>query len=227
MDKDAAKAKELYEKAIDAGELHGYNGLGSLYQKGAGVEASGSTAAELYEKAAASDNWVTRNSARINLGGLYRFGAEGFEVDAAKAIDWYQKAADENYRGGWSNLGGMYSATIHEGNAGNEADVAKSFEYYSKAAELGEKYNLGVCFRDGKGCEQDYAKAIELFSQEAEGGTQAAIAMCALGACALNGTGMEKDNDVAADWFRKALDAAGPADSYAVEFATKGLEYVA
>ena len=226
VEKDAAKATELYQKAVDAGELQGYIGLGGLYQSGASVEASGTKAAELYEKATASEDFVTRNAARFALGQLYRVGAEGLGVDATKATDYYQKAADENYRDGWRGLGLMYSSNSDKGNADSETNASKAFECKSKEAALGSPFNLGVEYEIGEGCDQDYAKSIELYKQEAESGPRAANGMYAMSTMAVNGWGMERDLAVAADWCHKALDAAGPDDSYVIEKATERLEQI-
>lgn len=212
---------------MGAGELTGNIGLGNLYQNGEGVEANAAKAIELFEQAAASDDWIARNAAYCSLGYLYRVGAEGLETDAAKAIEWYQKAANENYRSGWSGVGNMYSSNVVEGNADNEVNDAKKFECYSKAAELGDKYNLAICYEYGNGCEQDYAKEIELLTWDAENGINAAYAMKALGLLAYNGWGMEKNYDVAADWCHKAIDAAGPGEDYAVTKANEILDDIA
>lgn len=215
VEKDAEKAKELYEKAIDADELRGYIGLGGLYEKGEVVEASGAKAAELYEKAAASEEWATRNSGRCALGNLYRHGAEGLEKDSAKATEWYQKAANENYRNAWQALALIAVDGVEESD---EAAYAKKFEYNSKAADLGMKYNFAICYEYGWGCEKDYAKEIELLNQEAEGGPDAEAALKALGLLAHYGWGMEKNDDLAIDWANKALAAAGPGDDYITEW---------
>ena len=227
VEQDVAKAKELYEKAIDAGELGGNIKLGGLYQSGEGVEASGTAAVELYEKAAASDDWVTRNAARYALGQLYRVGAEGLEKDAAKATEWYQKAADENYRDGWRGLGLIYSSNSNGGNADNEVNASKAFECKSREASLGSTYNLGVEYEIGEGCEQDYAKAAELYQQEIEGGVFPASGMKAMAVLAYNGWGMDKDYEVAADWCHKAIDAAGPGQDSAVAKANELLDKIA
>lgn len=108
-----------------------------------------------------------------------------------------------------------------------DKDPAKAKELYQKAIDAGELAgysSMARLYEKGEGVEVNAAKAVELFSQDAEGGAgQSALAMCALGACAANGTGLEQSDDVAADWYRKALDAAGPSDDYAVEFATERL----
>lgn len=223
VEKDAAKAKELYEQAAGAGELCGHIGLGDLYRDGEGVEASGAEAVAHYEKAAAADESATRNRARWSLGKLYAQGGEGLEADGAKAIEYYQQAADEHYANGWAGMGYTYQ----NGLGGIEADEAKAFECYEKQADLGSWYNLAVCYEYGHGCEVDYAKAIELFNQEVSGGKLAASAMGGLAYMATMGYGTEQDYTVAADWCHKALDAAGPGDDEAVDYANELLDWLA
>ena len=222
VEKDAAKAKELFEKAVNAGELLGNVGLGYLYQKGEGVEASGPKAAEFFEKAVASDDWTTRNDARLRLGRLYSAGGEGLEADGAKAQGYCQAAADENYGNAWNALGNF----AYNGVVGGAADYDKAFEYFKKAADCGRGYNLGVAYSLGRGCEADHAKAIELFNKEIASGKEPALAMGGMAYMAATGSGMDKDFGVAADWCNKALAAAGPDNEDAVKYANRLLEQI-
>ena len=139
-----------------------------------------------------------------------------------KAMEYYQAAADENYAGGWMGL-----ASLYKGGIGVEADAVKATEYYANEAKCGAAYNLGVRYEFGYGCEQDHVKAIELFNQEIASGKKAAWAMGGLAYMATQGWGMDQDYAVAAEWIRKSLDAAGPKDSGAVNYANEWLDDIA
>ena len=225
VEQDFAKAQELYQKAVDGGELAGCNSLGGLYADDAeddGVDVDAAKAVEYYEKAMASEDFVTRNAARCNLANLYRDGLEGLETDAGKAMKLYQEAADENYFIGWRGI-----AILYKNGIGVEQSQEKAFEYYAKEAACGSVYNLGVQYEYGRGCEVDYAKAIELFNQEIDGGRNAADAMGGMSYMATKGWGMDQDYAVAADWAQRAIDAAGPGDKQAVDYANSQLEWFA
>ena len=66
------------------------------------------------------------------------------------------------------------------------------------------QYNLGNCFKDGKGVGKDLAKAVEWFTKAAEQGN--ADAQYNLGMCYQDGKGVEQDLKKAVEWYTKAAE---------------------
>ena len=78
-----------------------------------------------------------------------------------KAVEWYQKAAEQGEVHAQYNLGVMYA-----NGQGVKQDYLKAFEWYQKAAEQGDadaQFNLGLLYYDGEGVRQNYTKAKEYF----------------------------------------------------------------
>ncbi len=73
---------------------------------------------------------------------------EGVPQDYAKAMQWYQKAANQGDADAQFNLGVMY----YEGE-GAPQDYAKALQWYQKAANQGDaqaQYNLGFMYYKGE-----------------------------------------------------------------------------
>ena len=60
---------------------------------------------------------------------MYYFG-EGVKQDYAKALEWFQKAAEQGYATAQNNLGSMY----YNGQ-GVKVNYAKAAEWFQKAAQ--------------------------------------------------------------------------------------------
>jgi len=212
VDKDVQKAIELYQKAADGGCLMGNVGLGNLYSGICGIDngvaVDAAKAQANYTAALESEDFATRNAARVGLGDLNRY-AIGAEADQAKALEWYQKAADEGYYLACRRVGDTYRPDT--GIA--ESDPGKMVEWYGKEAAGGFSYSLGAVYMSGLGVEADPAKAREIFQNALdEGDRSAAMCMCGLVLMNANGIGQDKDKEAAIDWCYKAIDACGPFD---------------
>jgi uncharacterized protein len=91
--------------------------------------------------------------AQVILGFFYERGI-GTEVDAAKAVEWYQKGADQNQPAGLHNLAYSYE----NGELGLPKDLAKSHELYLRAVELEYApsiHNLARQYIYGEGAAMD------------------------------------------------------------------------
>jgi uncharacterized protein len=138
-------------------------------------------------------------TAIYDLGVFYQNGI-GVPQDYAKAREWYEKAAANDYAAAMSNLGALY-----EHGQGVPQDYAKAREWYEKA--VAKDYalamsNLGMMLGNGEGVSQDYAKARELLEKAAAKGN--AMAMHNLGVFYENGFGVPQDFVKAHEWFEKA-----------------------
>ena len=66
------------------------------------------------------------------------------DVNYKKAIEWYEKAAEQGHAEAQYNLGNMY----HQGD-GVDVNYKKAIELYKKAAKQGDamaQYNLGIMY---------------------------------------------------------------------------------
>ena len=120
--------------------------------------------------------------------------------DFAKAVGWYQKAAEQGLPDAQLNLGGMYF-----NGEGVPKDVAKTVEWWQKAAKQGyinAQRNLGVMYDEGLGVPKNAAKAMEWYRKAAE--LANAEAQFNLGGMYRDGKGVPKDAAKAAEWFQKA-----------------------
>lgn len=91
LDKNFAKARELFQKSSDQDDPEGMQGLAFLAQNGYGEPIDFEKARRWYEKAAAYE----LPDAMFSLGELYNFGSAGVPKDQALAKQWYQRAAEQ------------------------------------------------------------------------------------------------------------------------------------
>lgn len=212
VNKDIQEAIKLYQHAVDGGCQMGNVGLGNLYSNNSGIdngiETDAAKAQDCYIAALESDDFQTRNAARVGLGDMYRYGI-GVEADQAKAIEWYLKAAEEGYYLGCRRMGDTYRPD----SGFVDPDPDKMLEYYEKETAGGFSYSLGEVYMSGVGVEADPSHARDIFQNAIDNGDRSvALCMCGLVLMNANGIGQDKDKEAAIDWCYKALDACGPFD---------------
>ena len=139
------------------------------------------------------------------LGEMYIKG-DGVPKDAAKAVEWYQKAATQGHAKAQYALGKIHSV---DGEI-SLYHSAKAKEWYEKAAEqgyvkaqekLGFYFWLGVF---GKRSPSDYAEALKWSQKAAEQGSP--LSQFVLGMLYSDGTGVRKDAAKAFEWYLKAAE---------------------
>lgn len=89
-----------------------------------------------------------------------------YEKDDSKKIEWYLKAAEQNYVVAQYNIGTLYL----KGN-GVKQNYEKALEWFTKAAMQGyadAQYELGSMYEKGNGVEKDYEKALEWYIKAAD-----------------------------------------------------------
>ena len=155
-----AEAIAWLEQADEKGNKHAPNTLGKIYEKGQGVDRNYSRAVQYYRVAVARGNnnamanlgwawshgygmpanidsaieWYTRAAragvdfAQNNLGNTYLKQGK-----IAAALDWTQKAANQQYAPAWANLGWYY-----ENGFGMPKDINHARDLYRKAAMAGD-----------------------------------------------------------------------------------------
>ena len=192
------KGKEYFEKAIALGCNDGYLGLGDIAKS-----------EEDYAAAMENYNLVIENgteslyvrTAMRDIALLYR-GGLGVEQDQTKAMEWYEKAAEQ---GDATSM--IAIAVLYRDGLGVEQDGTKAIEWFEKAAEAGisECYRwIGLMYYYGNGVEQDYTKALELFEKGVE--QEDAESMFMLGYMYYEGNGVEQDYTKALELFEKGAE---------------------
>jgi tetratricopeptide (TPR) repeat protein len=133
---------------------------------------------------------------------FFAVNGQGVTQDYAKAIEWYEKAAAEDFAPAMYNLGVFYQYGY-----GVSPDRAKAQEWYEKAAakdNTDAMFRLGSLYYNGEGVTQDYAKAIEWYEKAAD--KDNAPAMYDVGVLYQNGQGVTQDYAKAIEWYEKAAD---------------------
>lgn len=85
-----------------------------------------------------------------------------------EALEWYGKAAEDNYPAALAALGYM-----HDSGLGVESDSGAAAAWYRKAADLGHapsQYRLGVMYESGLGVERDGIEAMAWYEAAANQG---------------------------------------------------------
>ena len=195
--RDDRKAVELYQKAAELGNPGAQWFLGERYEKGQGVAKNLKKAEEWYRKAAEQGNEDAKRSLhdlqvqrQIRRGDLeaadantlYREGMTHYYPNNPngsdeKALEFFQKAAEQGHAEAQYMLGEIYS-----NNHGVAVNSQKSKEWYLKAAEQYQKaaeqenadadvlVKLGDMYYNGRGVSCDYEKAIEWYQMAADQG---------------------------------------------------------
>ena len=198
VEADSAKAQELIDAVIAAGNAEGYYLKAGLAYN----EEDYATAFDYYQKVTEGQEPLYIAGAMNRMAYMYENGL-GVEQDYAKAMEWYEKAAELGNIDGTYNIGLLY----YKGE-GVEQDYAKAMEWWEKAAESGDAQaanDIGMLYYSGMGVEQDYVKAMEWWEKAAELGD--AHAMYNIGWLYENGMGVEQDSAKAEEWYDKAAEA--------------------
>lgn len=104
--------------------------LAKLYESGTGIAKDPITARELIERAARGGNRIAMH----DLGNYYADGQGGLDQDIAKALEWFEKAAERGVVDSQFNV-----AFLREGNAGIPADIETSLFWYHIASRQGDQ----------------------------------------------------------------------------------------
>ena len=134
---NARKAKILYEKAAEKGDLDGINGLARLYRYGTGVRKDYEQSFEMYQEAALKNHIRSQ----VGLGLSYR-DAKGTKKNLVKAFAWLSIASDNITDASFKKLQKRYE---------NEREaIDKSIsqcKHIAKLDEFGETMAIGYAKR--------------------------------------------------------------------------------
>ncbi len=133
VEPNPVEAMRWAHRAADAGHAEALDFVGFAYLRGALVPRSPALAFGYFRAAAPKSA-----QAAFNLGQCY-YGAQGTEQDCAKALEWWQKAADKGH--GRAAAAAAMALLSGEGLA---RDAAKARRLAERAAELGNASGLVV-----------------------------------------------------------------------------------
>ena len=161
-------ALKLYEETINICDYKAIFELGYKYYLGNKVEKDYELAM-LYFRISAKYNY---HKAQFYIGYMYDEG-EGIPCSYKSAIYWYKLAASNGHSTAMNNLGVMYS----KGN-GVSRDRTKAFELYREAYDASDNkssegcimYNLGLCYKYGRGTKKNLEEAKYWLSRSVKAG---------------------------------------------------------
>lgn len=137
--------------------------------------------------------------AQLELAWKY-FNGIGLKQDRVKAIQIYEKLADEGSAEAQYNLGYFY-----ESGEGVPENHAKSVSYFRRAADQGDvnaQYSLAHAYAAGWGVPKDQALAMHWYAKSAEQGN--IESQLTLAERYARGEGVRKNFELAAEWYKKA-----------------------
>ncbi len=196
--RDDAKARPWFEKAVQAGAPQGHLGLGLTMLRQAAGDASDEAVAHLR---VAADAELPK--AHYYLALLYEMGVN-LPADPARAAEHYGIAAKANI----SNAQAKYGFMLFNG-IGIKANQVEGESWLRRAGLAGDPEAAALVAEiyargDGK-LPPNYAEAAAWFRTAAELGHKHSAR--ALGMLYLTGTGVPRNPDEAAIWFRRAAEA--------------------
>ncbi len=199
-------AQEILLEAAELGDVDAIYAIAALHLDGLlaelDIEKAVATTQELADEGYAPAESV--------VGSLYAQGVYGYELDYAKAAQWYKKAADRDDASGQYGYGRLLCIGM-----GVEQDFNKAMEYLLKALDGGEyraTVFIGAMYGNGEGVEQDFAKANEYLEMGVENGVPDAMSL--LGKQYLVGNGVETDYNKALELIRPAAEAGNAEGQY-------------
>lgn len=223
VEKDLAKSKELYTRALEHGGLIKEmedDARKMLAELESAIDSSKETSEEypgidenaseedkvefkeLYLKAQNGDS-----DAQYHLGVRLSLGRYGASKNRSLASDWYKKSAD----GG--NIKAMVSlADYYKDGEVDGKDVEDAICLYKKAAlagNLGAQHVLAEIFSSGESVPVDYAEALKWALLAADNDGTADV-QCLVGKCYEEGLGTEKNMTKAFQYYQKAAKKDSP-----------------
>ena len=153
--------------------------------------------------------------------GMMYYNGKGVPQDAAKAMEWFQKAAGQGYAAAQYNLGEMYYNENPFGDQPIDAvvrkDNTKAAEWYQKAAEQGfteAQVKLGGMYFNGEGVPKNATKTVEWWEKAAA--QEHAATQRNLGMMYREGLGVPKNPVKAKQWYQKAAEQGDAEAQYSL-----------
>lgn len=202
-----SEAAKWYQKAADQQVPEAQYYLGLAHKDGKGLPQDDTLAIKWLLDAESSGCRLADNDLGVlrYLGDCFFYG-RGIEVDAAKAVGRYLKAAENGDAKSQLALGKCY----YDGT-GLEKNDSKSFGWYQKAAEQGDCdaiMALGAFYASGIAVDKNEKEALKWFQKAADADFPAGAYWVAV--CYANGAGVTADQEEALKWCLKAAEQGMP-----------------
>ena len=136
------------------------------------------------------------------VGDIYEEGSGGLTRDYARALEWYRRAAEQDYAAACYSVGWYYD----RGRVVKEDPVIAA-RWYRRAALAGDAKaanHLAIAYDEGRGVREDKEEAFRWYRISADRGN--AAAMYNLAICCRDGEGTQTDLSQALLWARMAMD---------------------
>ncbi|KAL8669000.1 MAG: hypothetical protein Q9168_006393 [Polycauliona sp. 1 TL-2023] len=223
-----SKGKEDYDRAFPlfvAASKHGHAEAGFraalCYEFGWGTRKDPPKAAQFYRQSASKNH----PGAGSRLGRACLVGDLGLGIRYKEGIKWLKRAAesaDFQYNNAPYELG-----LLHETGYGDDIFLDESYaaQLFTQSADLGQveaNYRLGDAYEHGKlRCPRDPALSVHFYTGAAQKGHP--LAMMALCAWYMVGAApvLDKDENEAYEWAKKAAETGLPKAEYAVGYFTE------
>ncbi|KAL8764819.1 MAG: hypothetical protein Q9209_007863 [Squamulea sp. 1 TL-2023] len=223
-----SKGKEDYDRAFPlfvAASKHGHAEAGYraalCYEYGWGTRKDPPKAAQFFRQSASKNH----PGAASRLGKACLIGDLGQGIRYKEGIKWLKRAAesaDFQYNNAPYELG-----LLHETGYGDDVFLDESYaaQLFTQSADLGHmeaNYRLGDAYEHGKlNCPRDPALSVHFYTGAAQKGHP--LAMMALCAWYMVGAApvLEKDENEAYEWAKKAAETGLPKAEYAVGYFTE------
>lgn len=160
--------------------------------------------------------------AQCALGKYYFSSGNGLEKDAAKAVEWFWKAANQDDADAKYWLGLCYHEGI--GVLQNDVDAVRWFLLAAKQEHPEAQYQLAKCYASGRGVQLSKKAAVLWYRRSAARGN--ANAQICMGDCCLTGSGVEQDIPQAMEWYRRAAKQGHPFGLYYLGMCYKDGDFV-
>ena len=197
QDHNYADAKTIAEGFAEKEDPRAYVMLGTIFQKGLGVEIDLKQAQIWFQKGADKADADSEFALAMLL--LTGTGQKPNVIDGAP---WLQKAAEAGNVKAQVNLGLFYAGAF-----GTQTDWPGAVKWFQAAADKGNaqaQYNLALLYMDGKSVDKSLIRAGELFSKAAlQGMPEAALEY---GVLIFRGEGVQKDETLGAKWLLVAAN---------------------
>lgn len=194
VDRDYAKAFELYSLSASMGNVSAECAVADMYMSGRGVDRDPSKGLETFLSAAGKGS----GKAMLNIGMIYLVGA-GVEPDKSKALEWLLRSAEAGEKGAYAELGAIYI-----NGDGVEQDLEEGGRWLLRSAESGDpisQFKVGYMYEEGEGLPKDVRQAFMWYEKAAEQELPDALFKVASMLC--DGT-VEKDEIKALEYYTRS-----------------------
>ncbi|MCR5723303.1 MAG: tetratricopeptide repeat protein [Lachnospiraceae bacterium] len=168
VEKSIDKALKWYNKAAEQGHEEAQKSFNSLFHRQRfKITTTGTSSSSRRPYNETEKKVIYSPDKQFALGEKCYYG-RGVEKSYEKAIEWYEKAANQGHAEAQCSLGYMFSKGI-----GVKQNYIKAAEWYKKAANQGYAkglFNLGTIYYNGRGVPKDIEKAKTLFDRAAKKG---------------------------------------------------------